>query len=293
MRICLLSIAVLCGFGYQAQAQSPSVFFDKQIIVAQPAYQYADTHATQRKQNTTKPKAASSPKTPKANNANKEAQPKTAVVSHQRRGIVIAKNQVTINSRIDAVVSKLHIEEGQQFEKNDLLIAFDCSIERAALEEARLSHQVAKHNYETAQREAEEISVAPQKLELLKLKTELALTKLNHLREHIKHCRLFAPFNGRVIKISIQEHETTDPRTPLLEIVDDQALHFRVFIPWAWLQQFAIGDSAEIEIMGRNYPAKLVALSEQADPLDQSVKAILKLQSQDGLIIGMNGVARF
>ena len=166
-------------------------------------------------------------------------------------------------------------------------------VERAALEEARLSHEVAKYDYQAAQHKAEELPTVHQNLEIFKLKTELALTKLNHLRERIKSCRLFAPFSGRVIKILIGEYETTDRLTPILEITDDDALHFRVFVPLDWLPQLAIGAQAEIEIMGNSHPADLVELAEEADPLDQSIKAILKFQSQEQLIIGMKGVAKF
>ena len=224
-----------------------------------------------------------------------QKQAETAVSEKEdytQRGIVVAKNQVRLNSRIDAAISKVHTEEGAQFKKNDLLIEFDCSIERAALEEARLSHQVAQFNFDEKKRETEEMPVAPQTLELLKLKTELALTKLNHLRERIKHCRLFSPFAGRVVKILLREHEVATALAPVMEVIDNQPLHFRVFLPWAWLKWLSVGDAVEIDVMDKNYSAELVELSEEVDPLDQSVRALLKFKSQDGLMIGMSGIAR-
>ncbi len=216
-----------------------------------------------------------------------------SVENYHRRGIVTAKNRLKINSQISAAVSKLHTEEGAQFKKNDLLIEFDCSIERAALEEARLSHEVAKFDYDKKQREAEEMPVSPQSLELLKLKTELALTKLNHIRERTKNCRLLAPFAGRVLKILVREYETSAALAPVMEVVDNQPFYFRVFLPWKWLKKLSIGDPVKVDIMGKNYPAELADLSQEVDPLDQSVKALLKFKSQDGLKLGMNGIAKF
>ena len=217
----------------------------------------------------------------------------TNIKNYDRRGIVIAKNQLKINSKISATVSKLHTAEGAQFNKNDLLIEFDCSIERAALEEARLSHEVVKFDYNEKQRKAEEAPVSPQTLELLKLKTELALTKLNHIRERTKNCRLFAPFAGSVLKILVREHETATELAPVMEVIDDQPFYFRVFLPWMWLRKLSVGDPVKIDIMGKNYPAELADLSQEVDPLDQSVKALLKFKSQDGLRLGMNGTAKF
>ena len=216
-----------------------------------------------------------------------------SVENYTRRGIVLAKNRLKINSQISATVSKLHTEEGAQFNKNDLLVEFDCSIERAALEEARLSHEVAKFDHDTKQREAEEMPVSPQSLELLKLKTELALTKLNHIRGRIKNCRLLAPFSGRVLKLLVREYETAATLAPIMEVIDDQPFYFRVFLPWIWLKKLSIGDTVKVDIMGKNYPAELSNFSQEVDPLDQSVKALLRFKSQDGLKLGMNGIAKF
>ena len=216
-----------------------------------------------------------------------------SVKNYTRRGIVTAKNRLKINSQISATVSKLYAEEGAQFKKNDLLIEFDCSIERAALEEARLSHEVAKFDYDKKQREAEEIPVSSQSLELLKLKTELALTKLNHIRGRMKNCRLLAPFSGRVLKVLVREYETAAALAPVMEVIDDQPFYFRVFLPLIWLQKLSIGDNVKIDIMGKNYPAELSDLSQEVDPLDQSIKALLRFKSQDGLKLGMNGIAKF
>ena len=216
-----------------------------------------------------------------------------SVENYTRRGIVLAKNRLKINSQISATISKLHTEEGEQFNKNDLLVEFDCSIERAALEEARLSHEVAKFDYEAKQREAAEMPVSPQSLELLKLKTELALTKLNNIRGRIKNCRLLAPFSGRVLKILVREYETTAELAPVMEVIDNQPFYFRVFLPWVWLKKLSVGDTVKVDIMGKNYLAELSDLSQEVDPLDQSIKALLRFKSQDGLKLGMNGIAKF
>ena len=286
-KVTLWSITLGLGFSYQAHAQTTFATPNTKIITSHAANQFLDAPLLAQKQGKVKNKKRT------AQNLLQTQETEIPQENYQRRGVVIAENRVRISSQIDATISKLHIAEGAQFEENDLLIEFDCSIERAALEEARLSHEVAKFDYEAKKGEAEEISVSPQTLELLKLKTELALTKLNHLRERIQHCRLLAPFAGRVLKILVQEYETVNALAPVMEIVDNQPLHFRVFLPWAWLKWLSVGDIVEIEVIDKNYPAELVELSKEVDPLDQSIKAVLKFQSQDELIIGMNGIAKF
>ena len=80
--ITLLSIVLVFGFCHQAQAQKSNKANKKTEVIEQ---KQSDTET------------------------NKE--------SHSRRGIVIANNKIRINSQIDATISKLHAEEGVQFEK--------------------------------------------------------------------------------------------------------------------------------------------------------------------------------
>ena len=303
MRIYLFGIMLWMCFCYQAQAQITPLSLYNEIASLHTSSdaRYSAIQSLAQQHGQPKSHTKDAFQTTTGDTTNKPTQiieqhpvaAETHAEDYQRRGIVIALKRIKINARSDAVISKLHIKAGELFKKDDLLIEFDCSVERAAIEEARLTHEVAKFNYELKKRDAAEGLLQPQELELLKLKTDLALTKLNHQRERIKNCRLLAPFSGRVIKIPVSVHETVATLTPIMEVVDNQPLHFRVFLPWKWLEWLTVGDLAEIEIMEKNYPAELVELSQEADPLDQSIKALLKLQSQDGLIIGMNGIAKF
>ena len=216
-----------------------------------------------------------------------------AAETYQRRGVVVAAKQIRLTSRVDGVVSAIQVKAGQPFEKNDLLIEFDCSIERAALEEARLLHEMAKFDYNVKLRLVKDNATSTEEFELSQLKMEVALAKLNHLRERVATCKLFAPFAGWVLKVDVQQHQSVVHLQPVIEIIEKGPLYFRLFLPWAWQQWVSVGDRVAVVIAGQSFQAELSDFSPEVDAINQSVKALLRLPPEADLPIGASGIARF
>lgn len=213
--------------------------------------------------------------------------------TYQRRGVVVAGKQIRLASRMDGLVSAVHVKLGDQFAKNDLLIEFDCSVERAALEEARLLHEMAKFDYVVTLRKRKENAIGNEEFELSQLKMEVALAKLNHFREQIDSCRLLAPFGGRVLTLDVQPHQSVVTLQPVIEIVEQGPLYFRLFLPWAWQQWLSVGDLVDVAIIEQHYQAELIDFSSEVDTVHQSVTARLRFPSEANLPIGISGVASF
>lgn len=217
-----------------------------------------------------------------------------APLSWRRSGIVAAARRVRLGARMDAAVSALHAREGERYRQGDMLVEFDCSVERAALEEARIAFQLAKLGHKTKKREYENREITEEQAEMAALQSEAALAALNRMRERVKYCAITAPFDARVIKVFAAEHEEVAAYKPVVEIAEDTALQFHLLLPWAWLQWLSIGDEFDVRIAGRDYRARLKHLAPEADPVDKSLAAVARiLDADDRLVIGMSGAARF
>ena len=110
----------------------------------------------------------------------------TAPKVHQRSGIVTPARRVRLGARMNAAVATLHAKQGERFRQGDVLVEFDCSVERAALEEARIAHQLAKFNHNLKRSEAENREITKELAALAGLQAEAALAALNHARERVK-----------------------------------------------------------------------------------------------------------
>ena len=219
---------------------------------------------------------------------------KTAPLSYMRSGIVAAVRRARLGARMDAVVSTLYAREGERYKQGDMLAEFDCSVERASLEETRIAFQLAKLTHKAKKRGFENREIAAEQMELAALESEAALAALNRMRERVKYCTITAPFDARVIKVFAAEHEDVEAHKPVVEIAEDTMLQFHFFLPWAWLQWLSSGDSFDVHIAGRDYRAQLERLAPEADPIDKSLAAVARiLDADEKLVIGMSGIARF
>lgn len=217
-----------------------------------------------------------------------------APLSWRRSGIVAAARRVRLGARMDAAVSALHAREGERYRQGDMLVEFDCSVERASLEEARIAFQLAKLDHKTKKRDYENREITEEQAEMAALQSEAALAALNRMRERVKYCAITAPFDARVVKVFAAEHEEVAAHKPVVEIAEDTALQFHLLLPWAWLQWLSVGDEFDVRIAGRDYRARLKHLAPEADPVDKSLAAVARiLDADDRLVIGMSGTARF
>ncbi len=250
---------------------------------AAPAQESAPANAT-----ATAPAQATMPSTATAPSA------KAAPLSWRRSGIVAAARRVRLGARMDAAVSALHAREGERYRQGDMLVEFDCSVERASLEEARIAFQLAKLDHKTKKRDYENREITEEQAEMAALQSEAALAALNRMRERVKYCAITAPFDARVVKVFAAEHEEVAAHKPVVEIAEDTALQFHLLLPWAWLQWLSVGDEFDVRIAGRDYRARLKHLAPEADPVDKSLAAVARiLDADDRLVIGMSGTARF
>ena len=205
-------------------------------------------------------------------------------------GIIAPSQRTKLAGRFDGVVKKIFYDTNDQFDVGEILVEFDCSIERAELEEARLSHQLEKLEYEDMKaynkgaQESDE-----QRLETKALSVELRLAHLNYLREKVKYCKIMAPYAGRVTELFVSENEALEAWKDLIEIIDDKAVEFHFFLPVSLAAKIAIGHSMTVDVSNVEYKAVISYISIEADAIDNSYKAIAKIQDKKDIPLGVSG----
>lgn len=213
-----------------------------------------------------------------------------AKIVGDRQGIIVPVRRTRLTSRFDAVVKQMFVDVGDRFKRDDMLVEFDCSVERAALEEARLVHKLEKLKYDESRKQAED----KRGDELMALQTEVALARLNYLREKIKYCKITAPYDGRVIRLFSSPYEKVLALDPVLDVIGDEGLEFHFFLPWDWRDQIPIGHRFNVTVGKQNYKVSLSDVALEADIVDRSFKAIAKfVGDQDSIPLGVSATAHF
>jgi len=212
------------------------------------------------------------------------------------RGLVVPRHQATISSRLQATIRTIGPDNGERFKKGDKLIIFDCAIHKAELMRAEAQMNAAEDTYRVKAELARNGSIS--KLQPVLARAELKKAEAERVlsAEHVAHCAITAPYDGRVVRRLANAHETVSFGDPLVEIVNDHEVELQLFVPSNWLVQMKIGATFRFHIdeTGKVLPAKIIAIGAWIDNVSQliEIRAICS-KGSDTLIAGMSGKAEF
>lgn len=210
--------------------------------------------------------------------------------------VLVPRFESTLSSQINAKINNIAFKEGDSFKKGDVLIQFECDVNKANREKAQAEYKAAEKTLRINQRLDKLSSVS--KLELGKAEAEFdkAKAELKRIDAIVRFCDIKAPFDGRIAEVFVNNHETVSQGKELIKILDDTSLEIEMFVPSSWLLWLKKGSQFKVKIdeTGREYPAKVVALGARIDSVSQSLKIVARLDGDfPELIAGMGGQARF
>jgi len=198
----------------------------------------------------------------------------------------------TLSSELPARIERISVREGERFREGQVLVAMECSVQRANLEKARAALAAAERTSSVNKRLHEmnaggalEADVAA--AEALKAKAEVSAGAAI-----VSKCVIPAPFPGRVVDLKVREQQFVQPGNPMMEIIDDSVLEVEFLAPSKWLAWLRPGGAFQIAVdeTGRTYPAKVARLGAKVDPVSQSVKVVGEIGgSFPELLSGMSG----
>jgi RND family efflux transporter MFP subunit len=212
------------------------------------------------------------------------------------RGVVKPQYEAELSSEITARILSLPYKEGQRFRRGDTLIRFDCALYNAELASARAEHEAQekthKNNLELAKLDA----VGKLDVDVSGSKVKKAAADMNVARVKVARCIARAPYDGRVVKLEVNEHEAVAPDQKLMRILDDRQLKIELIVPSKWLTWLKVGTGFQFKVdeTGLSHPAKVTELGAAVDPVSQTIRLQGMLSAAaPGVLAGMSGTASF
>lgn len=205
------------------------------------------------------------------------------------------KRRTQLSSEMAARIIKIAPREGRRFEKGEVLVAFDCAMESAQMQRAQAVLDAAESKSQVSGRLSRLQATSKLEERVAQAEAAQARAELAIIQVKIDHCQIQAPFAGRVIALSAQEHQYVKAGDPLMEILDEQSLEVVFLLPSRQLPQRVIGERFQVHIdeTQRAYPAQIVAFGALIDSVSQSVKVFGTIEgSFPDLLPGMSGVVQ-
>ena len=218
------------------------------------------------------------------------------IVADNVRGLIKPVERAIISSEITAKINKLPFKSGESFKKGDVLVDFNCSFYRADLASAEATYQskqsVYKNNKELLALNAmSEIDVAISESEMQVARADRTMRAIR-----VGQCKIKAPYDGRVIEVAVNEHETVPEDKEILSILNDKKLEIELIVPSNWLTWITVDEAFTflIDETGKTLSAKLVKIGAVVDPVSQTVKLTGRFEEKpEGVLSGMSGTAQF
>lgn len=198
----------------------------------------------------------------------------------------------TLSAELGAKVNRITVKEGERFRKGQVLIEFDCALQRAQFDKAKAQLAAADNTYTGNQRMAALNAAGQVELRNSEAEVMKARADLNYLSVTLDKCAIAAPFDGRAGEQKAREHQFVQTGQALLEILDDSALELELIVPSAWLTWLRSGHQFQVHIAetDKTYPVKLLRTAARADPVSQTIKAVAVIDGRfPELIAGMSG----
>ncbi|MDX1369426.1 efflux RND transporter periplasmic adaptor subunit [Pseudomonas sp.] len=220
----------------------------------------------------------------------------TAALEREARGVLRARDQALLSSELAGRIVEMPYTDGQDFNKGDVLVRFDCSAYQAQLNAAQAAVRAAREELKHNKQLAALNSVGRFQVALAEARQAQAQAEAQVYQVQVKRCSVSAPFNGRVVQRKVHLHESVAGGTPLLEIVDNRTLEVHLLVPSSWLARLKPGQRFEFvpDETGQPLQVEIKRLGARIDEGSQTLLLIGALpQDAPGLLAGMSGSARF
>lgn len=204
--------------------------------------------------------------------------------------------RTNLSAEIQSPVKKINKRMGEPFQKGDLLIQLDDVVYESNFKKASAMFNKAKVELDGKKQLFKDNVASLFELKEAEANVAVAQADVAIAQRDLNSTKILAPYDGRVVSLSIEENELPKIGTEIVEIVYDDTLLAKLLIPASLLKQFNVGDSFTITISQIDLPvkAKIKRIGSVIDPSSATVKIEAEIENKNHeLKPGMTGIANF
>lgn len=202
-------------------------------------------------------------------------------------GIIEAVNRATVSAQTSGRVVEINFDVDDFVDKNDVLIRFRDTEQRAQLEAAHANQREAQARLEQAQRNYDRVKSIFERKLVAKSAMDEATAELNTARarvkatqaqveqaqEQLEHTVVRAPYSGIVLERHVEVGETANPGQPLMTGVSLEHLRALVQLPQSFINR--VRDEGRASLLrpdGSRLPAEQLTIFPYADSQTHTFK---------------------
>ena len=201
----------------------------------------------------------------------------TASTSGPVRGVVRAVDQATISTEAPLLAIQLAYREGDRFRRGETLAIFDCRRQKSELDAALATQREAALTLDSNVQLDRHKAIGRNDVEIARARLDKARAEVSVLERRLDDCNLVAPFDGRIVELTIRAHERSVPQRPYITLLDDSRLEIELIAPASMLAELQPGDAFSFridELAGRRIEARVGTIAAAVDPVSKTVSKV-------------------
>ena len=212
------------------------------------------------------------------------------------RAQLVPLQKAVFSGGINAIVERVHVQEGEMVDAGALLLTFDCDAIIAARAVAQARVQSSDATLQVNLELLKLNSVGPLEVQLNRADLDAAKGELDGVLAKFKHCEISAPFDGAITMRAVDQHQFVAEGERMLELVSRGDLEVRMLMPSISLSWLKIGTDFRmlVEELNTAMPGKIVRIGGAVDPVSLTIPVFGRLESEDERMLpGMSGRVEF
>ena len=212
------------------------------------------------------------------------------------RGVVKSNQEAVLSVDLNARVTETPVKAGESFSKDDILVKFDCRIQKAEARAAKAAYAASKSAHRNNVELQQHGAVGELEVNVSKAEMNQALANSEAISARTRDCEILAPYDGRVAELVINTFETSAPNQPLLKIVSSGEFEVQLIVPSSWLSWMKIGSPFEFTVdeTGEQLSASVWQIGAEVDAVSRTVPLVARFTSFPKQVLpGMSGTAQF
>ena len=165
-------------------------------------------------------------------------------------GVSEAKFEMTVSSKADGQIIKIHAVEGTSIKAGDVIVRLDPGTLAEQIAAAMANLDVARKRLEVAKRLAKENFSAPLELAEREAAVANAVVALSQLKDQLADKVIVAPVSGHLENLHVEKGERVRRDTPTATILGLDTLSVRVAVPQTDIGLIKIGSDVKVTIAG-------------------------------------------
>ncbi len=210
-------------------------------------------------------------------------------------GDVEAVNKATVSAQTSGRVAKINYDVDDYVAKGSVIVEFTNAEQKSRLSQAQANQKAAKIAFEQAQKDYLRIKdifakklIAKSKLDqalshsnALKAKYEAAQSAVKSAQKQFDYTIITAPFDGIVTKRYVEQGETVNPGTPIMEGLSLSQLRVVTHIPEKIISSVKQNLSAKVIFNKHEVASNKITVFPYADKSTRTFKTRLEVQSEE------------